>query len=109
MDAFLQEIISEPIKKDNNSDTVRIRFKDGGINDKATLPDISYEYFLKFMFHIGDSDTEYFKYLREHNMKELTDFKSDGIEDIYLVVEDGFRQRRIVFKAMYDSDKQENH
>ena len=107
MDGFLQEIISEQIKEDNNSDTVRIRFKDGGINDKATLPDISYEHFLKFMFRSGASDIEYFKYLREHNMKELTDFNSDGIEDLYLVVEDGFRQRRIVFKAVYDSDKEE--
>lgn len=107
MDAFLREIISEPIKEDNNSDTVRVRFKDGGINDKATLPDISYEHFLKFMFHGGASDTEYFKYLRERNMKELTDFNAGGIEDIYLVVEDGFRQRRIVFKAVYDSDREE--
>jgi len=106
MDGFLQEIISEQIKEDNNSDTVRIRFKDGGIDDKKTLPDISYELFLKFMFHSGASDTEYFKYLREHNMKELTDFNAGGIEDMYLVVEDGFRQRRIVFKAVYDSDKE---
>jgi len=107
MDSFLQEIVSEPIKEDNNSDIVRIRFKDGGINDKSTLPDISYEHFLKFMFHGGASDMEYFKYINEHNMKELTDFNTDGIEDLYLVVENGFRQRRLVFKAVYDSDKEE--
>jgi hypothetical protein len=59
------------------------------------------------MFYSGDSDTEYFKYLREHNMKELTDFNKDGIENLYLVVEDGFRQRRIVFRAVYDSYKEE--
>jgi hypothetical protein len=73
MEGFLQEIISEAIKEDNNFDTIRIRFKDSG---------------------------------REHYMKELTDFNSDGIEDIYIVVENGFRQRRIVFKAVYDSDKE---
>ena len=107
MDSFLQKIVSEPIKEDNNSDIVRIRSKDGSINDKSALPDISYELFLKFMFHSGASDMEYFKYLREHNMKELTDFNTDGIENLYLVVEDGFRQRRLVFKAVYDSDKEE--
>lgn len=107
MDNFLQEVISAPIVEENNSDSITIRFADGGIYDKAKLPDISYEHFLKFMFHGGASDTEYFSYLRNNNMKELTDFNSDGIQELYLVVEDGFRQRRIVFKAIYDSDTEE--
>lgn len=106
-DPFLQKIIAEPLSEDDGTNKMSVRLSYEGLYDKTVLPDISYPHFQTFMFTEGASDTEYFKYLRTHNMVELADFSSEGIKDLYLVVEDGSRHRRMVFKAVYDSAREE--
>lgn len=104
-ETFLKVLLKEPIQEDNNSDTLTIRFEDQSMFDKYKLPDISYDNFSKFLFRAGDSYSKYEEYLRENQMKELTDFNEDGIRDLYLVLEDGFRQKRVIFKAIVYQDK----
>jgi len=95
MDNFLNQIIREPICEDGNCEILTIRFPDIGLYDKHKI------------ICNDDSDlcdTDYAKYKCENNVSELTDFNEDAIRNCYLVIEDGFRQRRIVFRAVYDSD-----
>ncbi len=41
-------------------------------------------------------------------MTELSNFNSDGINDLTLVVEQPHRNRLLKFKCVYDSDKDED-
>jgi hypothetical protein len=72
------------------------------------LPDISYEKFEEFIFKHGDSVVEYDKYLRENNMKELSDFNSHVTSEITLVLEQPYRGRVLKFKCVYDSNNDDN-
>lgn len=84
---------------------IKIKFDDG---TEYTLPDISYEKFTEYMFEVGGSDVEYDKYLRENNMKELTDFNGESTGEITLIVEQPYIGRVLKFKCVYDSDNDEN-
>lgn len=87
---------------------IKIKFKD---EDKihSTLPDISYERFVKTeLYESGESDIAYGEYLRENNMVDLTDFNSESTGDIELIVEDQNRGRVLKFKCVYDSDNDES-
>ena len=83
---------------------IKIKFDD---STEYELPDISYEKF-KHMFKSGSSDTEYDKYLRKNNMKELTDFNGESTGEITLIVQEPYRGRVLEFKCVYDSDNDEN-
>ena len=84
---------------------IKIKFDDG---TEYILPDVSYEKFTEHMFKSGSSDVEYDKYLRENNMKELTDFNGESTGEITLIVEQPYRGRVLKFKCVYDSDNDEN-
>ena len=105
-DNFIVQLISEPIHENDNCEVFTQRFEDGSICDGQRFPDISAQRYEEYMFKSGVSDSEYKKYLRENNMQNITDYNPDGVEELYLVLEDGLRQRRIIFKSVYDSDRE---
>ncbi len=80
---------------------------DIGSGMKARLPDISYDHFTEFLFKQGVSDSEYDKYLRDNNMKYLTDFNSESTEEIELIIENSGRNRVLKYRCYYDSDNDE--
>jgi hypothetical protein len=83
----------------------RIRIVYSHPNEKEDfLPDISYEVFEKTVIYEGSSEQAYDKYLRSKGMKYLTDLNSETTKEISLVVENGFRERRIILKVVEDSD-----
>jgi hypothetical protein len=85
---------------------------------EGQLPDISYELFLKYIFgkekeyssesekFTGDSIQEYYRYLRDNKMIELTDYNSSTTPDITLLVtdEDDTHERTLNFVYAFDSD-----
>lgn len=76
---------------------------------RGTLPDISYDRWLKSdLYKSGSSDIEYDNYLRENKMIDLTDFNSETTGDIELIVEQEHRGRVLKFKCVYDSDNDES-
>ena len=83
------------------AERIKIKFDDG---TEYTLPDISYEKFTQHVFECGIYDTEYDKYLRENDMKVLTDFNSESTGEITLIVEQPYRGRVLKFRCVYDSD-----
>ena len=105
---LLKTLIDDPIK-DKDDTCISIRIKDA-FNDGKFLPDCSYDIFVKHIFHNNvnkygsASDMAYDNYLDIHGMKDITDFNTDGISDMLLVVENKSRNRKIIFKAVYDSD-----
>lgn len=105
---LLKTLIDDPIK-DKDDTCISIRIKDA-FNDGKFLPDCSYDIFVKHIFYNtankygSASDMAYDNYLDIHGMKDITDFNTDGISDMLLVVENKRRNRKIIFKAVYDSD-----
>lgn len=87
------------------TESIKIKFDSG---KEYTLPDISYEKFTEYLFEGGGSDVEYDKYLRENNMKEITDFNGESTSEIMLLVEQPYRGRVLKFQCVYDSNNDEN-
>jgi len=86
-------------------DEIKIKFING---PEYLLPDISYENFVKFFEFEGASDMAYDNYLKSKNMKEISDFDSQSIEnDMCLVLTNKNRERVIIFKCLYDSGSEE--
>ena len=96
---LLSKIISSQIQVDNNCETYSIHFSDDGTSKK--LPDIREELYDEISLYNSDS---YKMYKSQNNLIELSDLNSETTKDIYLVLEDGFRQRRIVLSVVHDSD-----
>jgi hypothetical protein len=99
----LDFIVKQPIAEDDNCEIYTVMHP-GSIYPNMRLPNMSAEVHEEFMFDSGSSDMSYEDYKRRNNMIDMTDFNGDATQDLLLVLEDGFRQRRIVFKAVYDSD-----
>ncbi|MFW1875314.1 hypothetical protein ACG9XQ_18620, partial [Acinetobacter baumannii] len=59
------------------------------------------------LYKSGASDLEYETYLKDNKMFDLTDFNSQSIHDIELIVENKNRGRVLKFKCIYDSDNDE--
>ncbi len=93
-----------PIKEDHNCEIYTIIIPNDDFNSGCKLPDISADKFKEYVPYSGASDIEYDKYKTKNKMKDITDFDGETIKELSLVLEDGFRQRRIVFKAIYDSE-----
>ena len=92
---------TNPKEIEGECEIIKIAFDNGS---EYRLPDISYEKFTEYMFKNGSSDVEYEKYLRENNMKDLTDFNSESTDEITLVIENSGRERLLKFRCVFDSD-----
>lgn len=96
-------------------DTIKIKFKNEDNFDELKFPDISYDYFLKYIWgskknyiFSGASDIDYDYFKKENKMKEISDFNSETTKDILLIVENEYRERVLIFECIYDSDNDEN-
>lgn len=105
---FLSSIINHPIyEMKKNCEIYTIRFP--GYDNFFRLPDMSEDVYKKFLLDSEISDESYQTYKRQNNMVEITDFNGEATKELFLLLEDGFRQRRIVFKAIYDSAWEEKN
>ena len=80
---------------------IRVIHEDGS---EGNLPDISYDVFEKHLPWKESSDTAYEEYLSANGMAYLTDLNGETTKEILLVVENGFRERRITLKVVHDTD-----
>lgn len=107
MNEFLERLKKENKKEGDGFDSLSIRVKHkkeyAGFRLNYKFPDISFEQFSEKMFDNcgGCLDIDYVNYLRMNDMIELSSFNSEDIKNLYLVVENG--ERKIIFKAVYDS------
>lgn len=78
-DDVINKIVSNEIKEDDNCEIITIYdTEDGVVSKLGLIPD-----------------------------KDITDLNWQTAIETYLCIEDGFRQRRIIYKCVYDSDKEE--
>ena len=80
---------------------VRVIHEDGS---EGKLPDVSYDVFTRNMPWKNSSDTAYEGYMHSNGMAYLTDLNGETTKEILLVVENGFRERRITLKVVHDTD-----
>jgi hypothetical protein len=106
MSTFLDSLIGLPIDESNRE----VFFVCLAGEESVRLPDISYNMFSNFVLSgYVESEKDYYDYLHKKKMIEITDLNADAVGDMLLMYEDGFTQRRVVFKAIYDSDRDNLH
>jgi len=106
MSTFLDSLIGLPIDESNRE--VFFVCLDG--EEPVRLPDISHYMFNDYVISgYMESKKDYYDYLHKKKMIEITDLNADAVSDMLLMYEDGFTQRRIVFKAIYDSERDNLH